>query len=141
DSLPIFLPGGELGQPLSFLVLGAEEKDRHRPERGVRRERDRHRRVDARQLLDGDRVGERVGPGAAVLLRERHSHEPELGELRDQLVGEAVVAVERGGDRSYPLRRELADGRADELVLGREVEVHSAERREASSTINRTPYP
>ena len=34
--------------------------------------------------------------------------------------------------------RELADGRADELVLGREVEVH-AERRVASSTISRTP--
>ena len=132
------LAGGEVGQPLLLLLLGAEEQDRHRPERGVRGHRDRDRRVDPRQLLDRDRVGERVGAGAAVLLRDRHAHQPELGELRDELVREAVLAVELRGDRRDPLLRELANGRADELVLGREVEVH-AERRVASSTISRTP--
>ena len=107
----------------------------------MRGHRDRHRRVDPRQLLDGDRVRERVGPGAAVLLREGHAHQAELGELGDQLVREAVLAVELGGYRRDPLLGELADGRANELVLGREVEVHSVERREASSTMSRTPYP
>ena len=59
----------------------------------------------------------------------RHAHQPELGQLRDELVGEAVLAVELLGDRRDALLRELADGRADELVLGREVEVHAAQRR------------
>ena len=75
---------------------------------------------------------------AAVLLRDRHPHQPELGQLGDELVREAVLAVELRGDRRDLLLRELADGRADELVLGREIEVHS-DRREASSTISRTP--
>ena len=132
------LAGGEVGQPLLLLLLGAVEEDRHRPERRVRGHRDRDRRVDPRQLFDRDRIGERVGPGAAVLLRERHAHQPELGQLRDQLVREAVLAVELLGGRRDPLLGELANGGADELVLGREVEVHS-ERRVASSTISRTP--
>jgi hypothetical protein len=56
--------------------------------------------------------------------RDRHPHQPELGQLGDELVREAVVAVELGGDRRDALLRELTDGRADELVLGRQVEVH-----------------
>ena len=132
------LAGRELGQPFLLLLLGAEEEDRHRAERRVRGHRDRDRRVDPRQLLDRDRVGERVGAGAAVLLGDRHAHQPELGELRDELVREAVLAVELLGGRRDPLLGELANGGADELVLGREVEVH-AERRVASSTISRTP--
>src|SRR5205823_4198766 len=109
-----------------------------RPERGVRGERDRDGRVDPRQLLDRDRVGERVRAGASIFLRYRHAHEPELGELGDEVVREAVLAVELRGDRRDLLLRELADGPADELVLGREVEVQ-LERRVASSTIRRTP--
>jgi hypothetical protein len=35
-----------------------------------------------------------------------------------------VLAVELLGDRRDPLLGELANGRADELVLGRQVEVH-----------------
>src|SRR5207302_1361115 len=134
------LARGKLGQPLPLLLLRAEEQDRHRPKRGVRGHRDRDRGVDPGQLLDGDRVRKRVGPRAAVLLGDRHPHQPELGELRHEVVGKAVLAVELRGYRRDLFLRELADGAADELVLGREVEVHAA-RREASSTISRTPYP
>jgi hypothetical protein len=104
----------------------------------VRGHRDRNGRVDPRQLLDRDRVRERVRARASVLLGNGHAHQAELGKLRHQFVRKAVLAVELGGDRGDPLLRELADGRADELVLGREVEVH-ADRREASSTISLTP--
>ena len=51
-----FAPDASSGQPLALLLLRAVEEDRHRPERGVRGDRDRDRRVDARQLLDRDRV-------------------------------------------------------------------------------------
>ena len=50
----------EVGQQSRLLLLGAEEVDRLRAERGVRAQRDRDRRVDPRQLLDRDRVRERV---------------------------------------------------------------------------------
>ena len=95
----------------------------------MRGDRDRHGRVDARQLLDRDRVRERVAACAAVLLRDRDPHQPELGHLGDELVREAVLAVELLGDGRDALARELAHRAADQLVLGREVEVHG--RRDA----------
>ena len=104
----------------------------------MRRDRDRDRRVDPRQLLDDDRVRDRVGAGAAVLLGDRHPHQAELGELRDELVGEALLAVELGRDGRDALARELAHGLADELLLLGEVEVQAA-RRDASSAMSRTP--
>ena len=134
------LPGGEVGEPGPLLVFVAEEEDRHRPERAVRRDRDRDRRIDSRQLLDRDRVGERVGAAAAVLLGDGHAHQPELRQLRDEVVGKAVLPVELLGDRGDLLLGEVADRAADELLLLGEVEVH-AESRCASSTIRRTPYP
>ena len=46
------LAGREVGKPLALLLLAPEVVDRQRAERVVRGERDRDRRVDARQLLD-----------------------------------------------------------------------------------------
>ena len=51
---------GQLGSHSLLLLLAAEQVDRLRAERGVRAHRDRHRGVHARELLDRDRVGERV---------------------------------------------------------------------------------
>ena len=102
------LAGRELRQPFLLLLLVAVEVDRHRPERRVRRDGDRDRRVDARQLLDRDRVRHGVGAGAAVLLRDRDAHQPELGHLRDELVREALLAVELLGDRRDARHGELA---------------------------------
>ena len=105
----------------------------------MRGDRDRDRRVDSRQLLDCDRVRERVGAGSAVLLRDRHPHQAELGQLGHELVREAVLAVELLGDRRDLLLGELAHGAPDELVLLREVVVGHQARESASSTISRTP--
>ena len=74
-------PAREVGQPLPLLLLGAELVDRQRPERVVRGDRDRDRRVDPRQLLDRDRIRDGVGARAAVLLGDRHPHQAELAEL------------------------------------------------------------
>ena len=100
---------------------------------------DRDRRVDPRQLLDRDRVRQRVGARAAVLLGDRHAHQPELGQLGDELVREPLLAVELFGDGCDTLERELPHRVADQLVLRLEVEVHASLC--ASSTISRTPYP
>ena len=61
---------------------------------------------------------------AAVLLRERDAHQPQLAELRDDLVGEPLLAVELLGDRRHLLAREVPHGGLDQLLLGAEVEVH-----------------
>ena len=60
---------------------------------------------------------ERVGAAAAVLLRDRHAHQAELGQLGDELVREPLLAVELLGDRRDLLERELPDGVAEQLVL------------------------
>ena len=69
--------------------------------------------------------GDRVAAGAAVLLRDRQAHQPELAELGDELVREARLAVELLGDRRHLLARELAHGVADELLLLGQIEVHA----------------
>jgi hypothetical protein len=92
----------------------------------VRRGGDRDRRVDPRQLLDRDGVGDGVRSAAAVLLGDRHAHQAELGELRDQVVGKTRLAVELLGHWCDALLREVAHGLPDELVLRVELEVHAA---------------
>ena len=118
------LPAAELRQPVVLLLVGAPEVDRHRAERGVGGHRDRHRGVDPRQLLDRQRVGERVGAAAAVLLGEGDAHQPELAHLRDELVGEGLGAVELLGDRRDLLAGEVADGVAQQPLLVGQLEVH-----------------
>ena len=93
-------------------------------ERRVRSDRDRDGRVDPRQLLDRDRVRERVAARAAVLLRDGKAQKPELRELGDELVGEAVLAVELLGDR-----RDLVARRSRRTVL----RISSCRRRVRSS--------
>jgi hypothetical protein len=132
------LSSRELRQPLALLRVGAVVVDRQRAQRVIRGDRDRDRRVDASELFDRDCVRHRVRPGAAVFLRDRHAHQPELTELGHELVGEASLAVDLLGDGRDALLRELAHGGADELVLLVEIEVQVA-RRCASSTIRRTP--
>ena len=104
----------------------------------MRSHRDRDRGVDSRELLDGDRIRDSVRACAAVFLRDRHAHQSQLRHLPDELVGEAAVAIELLGDGRDTLLRELAHGRADELVLLIEIEVQVL-RRWASSTMSRTP--
>ena len=126
---PSFAPGGQLRQPLLLLLLRAEEVDRLRAQRRVRAHRDRHARVDARELLDGERVCSVSPPAAAVLLGERDPHQPELAHLGHDLVGEALLAVELLGHGRDLLLGEVADGLLEQPVVVGEVEVHAAARR------------
>ena len=95
------------------------------PERRVRRDRDGDGRVDSRQLLDRDRVGDRVAAGAAVLLGDWKPHQAKLGELGDQLGRKAPFEIELRRHGCHALPRERPHGVADQLLLCREVEVHA----------------
>ena len=59
-------------------------------------DRDADARVAARELLEHEHVGEEVGAGAAVLLGHADAHQPELGELGEELAREAVLAIPLG---------------------------------------------
>ena len=146
------LPGAELRQPLLLLLVGPPEVDRHRPERGVGGHRDRDRGVDPGQLLDRERVGERVARRRRRTPPGRDAHQPELAHLRDELVGEGLGrgrAPRRGRDL---VAGEVADGVAEQALLVVEVEVHARQSAaapqpclgravRASSTSSRTPKP
>ena len=93
----------------------------------MHRDGDADARVRARQLLEHEHVGEEVGARAAVLLGNAHAHEPQLGELREELAREAVLAVPLGGVRLDPLAREVAGERLDLALLRAQLEVHAAE--------------
>ena len=110
-------PRAEIGQEPLLLVVGAEQVNRLGAERGVGAERDRDRRVDPGQLLDRERVGERVTAPAADALRERDPHQVELAHLRDQFVWEGLRTVEFGGDRGHLAPSEIANGVAQKALL------------------------
>ena len=59
-------PAQRSGSQSRLLLLAAEQVDGLGAQRRVRAHRDRHRRVDAGELLDRERVAERVAPGAPV---------------------------------------------------------------------------
>jgi hypothetical protein len=83
----------------------------------VHRDQRAERRLAALDLLAGERLGDEVEPGAAVLLRD---HDPEDAELRhplDQLQVELVVDVVLDGDRQHALVDEGADGLLDQALL------------------------
>ncbi len=112
--------------PLLLLLLRAERVDRVGAEARVLGERDRDARIDPRELLDDDRVRQVAGVRAAVLLGVGDAHQPELAELRDDLVREPLLAVELLGDGLHLLLREVAHQAADVLLFVGQVELHEA---------------
>jgi hypothetical protein len=116
----------EVREPALLLLVGAVVEDRHRPERRMSGHGDRDGRVDARQLLDRNRVGHRVPAGAAVALRNRETHEAELAELGDEVIGEATGEIELLGDGLDTLLGERPNRVANQLLLWSQVEVHAA---------------
>ena len=83
-----------------------------------------HAGVSARELLEHEDVGQEVSAGAAVLVRHADAHEPKLGELAEDFLREAVLAIPLGGVRLDLGRGELARQRLDLSLLGAELEVH-----------------
>ena len=81
------------------LLLRPVREQRQRRRARVHRNRDTDTRVGTRELLQHDDVGEEVGAGAAVLLRHAHAHQAELGELREDVPREPLLAVPLGGVR------------------------------------------
>ena len=88
------LAATEARQPLLLLLGGSKQVDGLCSQRGVRAQGDRHRGVNARQLLYHQHVRERVAPRAAVLGRERDPHQIELCKPPHDLIGKRLRPVE-----------------------------------------------
>ena len=80
--------------------------------------------VGARELLEHEDVRDEVRSGAAELLGDADAHQAELAELREELAGEAVLAVPLGCVRRDLGLRDLAGERLDLALLVGEGEVH-----------------
>ena len=118
--------GGEVGQPAVLLLVGAEQEDRHRPERRVRRDRDRDRRVDRASAPRSRsrsrpcrRPRRRTPRGAGSPCR------PSSAISRTSSTGKRLSRSSSSATGRDALARERADGVADQLLLGREVEIHA----------------
>ena len=90
----------------------------------VRRDDDPERAPDPADLLDGDRVRERIHPGAAPALRDVDPEPAQLADPAHDLGREAPRALVLVDDRRDLLGHERADGVPQQDVVGREIEVH-----------------
>src|SRR5258708_37457878 len=81
--------------------------------------RHRYRRIDRRDLLERDQIGQCIEPEPLVLLRDHHPEEPQLAELRDQRWLEIRVAIPGLGVWRKLLAREVPCNTLDvALVFG-----------------------
>ena len=80
--------------------------------------------IGARELLQHEHVGDEVRSGAAELLGDADAHQAELAQLREELAGEAVLAVPLGCVRRDLRLRDLTGERLDLALLVGEREVH-----------------
>src|SRR5439155_6922411 len=90
----------------------------------VRGDRQRHGRVDARQLLDADAVVDARERRAAVVLGKLDAEETERGELRDELAWKMLRLVPLADVRPNLGFGEPAHAPAQQLLVLGEPEVH-----------------
>ena len=120
------LGGGELGQPLVLLLLGAAGDERAGEDLGPGDEGAAGAEAAAAQLLGGDDHADVLGLAAAavaaVLLGDRQAEGAHLGEAADDVLGDVVVvAVDVLGDRLELLVGEAAEGVLHQLEVVVEV--------------------
>src|SRR5437773_10184047 len=106
------------------LLVRAEGEDRQRHRARVDRDGDADARVGARKLFEDEDVGKEVRAGAAVLFGDAGAHQPELGEVAEELARESVLTVPPRRVRLDLLRAEVARERLDLALLGSEVKIH-----------------
>ena len=82
-----------------LLLVRAGQVERPAAEARVRGHDQPERAPDAADLLDRDRVGQRVEPGAALVLGDRDAEPAELADAPDDLGREAALALVLVDDR------------------------------------------
>ena len=93
----------------------------------MHRNRHANARIRAGELLEHEDVRQEVRPRAAVLLGHADTHEPELGELRVEIVGKPVLTIPLAGVRGDLRLGEVPGQRPDRLLIVRKLEVHGSD--------------
>src|SRR6185436_9264792 len=133
--------GRDFRKDLGLLTVRAVLPDRIAEDRVVHGHDHGRRGAYARELLDGEDVGERIEPRAAVLLGNHHPEDPHLPHLRHELPREAFLAFPLRDARSDLALGKFANGIPDaRLILG-EIEVHGAEAGGAGAPPPPGPLP
>ncbi len=101
------LAAGDGGDPARPLGVGAEGLD-DLADHVVDAHRHGDRRVRARDLRDGEAVGDDAGVGAAVSLADVDAHQPEAGHAAQVVGRELAARVASSGRRSQRIVAEAA---------------------------------
>ena len=108
-----------------LLLLGrARQVERPAAEARVGGDDQAERAPHPADLLDGDRIGQRVEAGPALVLGDRDAEPAELADPPDDLDREASRALVLVDDRRDLGEHEVADRVAQEDVFRGEIEVH-----------------
>src|SRR5262249_32425578 len=118
------LAAREARQPLVLLLLGAEARDRLPDEADVDGHDPADRRVDLAELLDDERVGERVETAAPVAVAPAGSEVARVGEFRNERAVDLLGAVPVARVRRELALRELSRRGLDQLLFIAELEIH-----------------
>ncbi len=121
-------PCAEIRQPLLPLDLGSVLVDRVRSEPDPRLDRDRHRLVDATELLERHAERGEVRTASSVLVREGQAEEAEVTHGGDGVDGELVRAIPSLDMRGDLGLGEVADDLPEGLLLIAQLEVHDEAR-------------
>ena len=126
------LAAGQRHDVALLLRLGAEHRDVRRPQAVVRGHRQGHRRIDPGQFLERQAVGHRGHAGAAVGLGDLDAHQPEIGELGQQIRREVLRLVPGANVGPDLPIGELAHAPGEQhLVFGQRHVEHGRSRLEA----------
>jgi hypothetical protein len=104
--------------PALLLLVAAGQVERAAPEARVRSHDQTERAPHPADLLDRDRVGERVETGAALVLGDRDAEPAELSDPADDLAREAAFALVFVDDWRDLGGHELADRVAEQACSG-----------------------
>ena len=106
------------------------------------------RAPDPPDLLDRDRIGERIETGATLVLRDGDAQPAQITDAPNDLGRESSLAFVLVDDRCDLADHEVADGIPQQDVLRREVEIHRVRERtparriwETSASLHRCPSP
>ena len=128
-------------EPALLLLLGPVAEERERVEPDVDGDQRAERGLAALDLLADERLGDEVEAGAAVLLGNDDSEQPQLGHALDHADVEVVVDVVLDRVRQHALVHEVANRVLDEALLVGELEVHRRESMHRADTIDTQAEP
>ncbi len=111
--------------------------ERPAAETRVRRDDQPERPPHASDLLDRDRIRQRVESGTTLVFRDRDAEPAELPDAPDDVGREAPIAFVLLDDRRHLARHEVADGLPEQPMLGGEVEVHGGEGTTCAARLER----